>query len=456
MMLKQALKKERPPKGPARDSALPAGMVFAGFLDFHARQLFEVSSGARIHGMLERLFAMNTAPLFNYRSRRKLKPSDAARFAGLEPALFADLSRVVCSTGVLPEKELHECWQMAERVHASFPRNLRIVDLAAGHGLLAWILALIARYGAEPVARTAVAIDITRPPSAALLAAAITAHWPELAGTVHYVEGGIDAVTASDGAEALFVAAHACGSLSDRVLLAAIRSGSAVAIMPCCHSLRKQALTLAALVEAAGLPATAVDGIDGQPASIDQLRIDVLTTLGYERSEARIPAEISAFNRIIMGRPPRAFSGSPAGSPVRPATLGSRKRLGEIRAYETVRAVDVSDRATVEELSKRPSREWRRTFDLSYWVDDDAGGAELAAALTSLAGRTVAAAIACQISICDRHSHPVTQRRAFTYRIEVTSATAAISKDDAMALRQKLRDGIDEMAPSLRGVFVRR
>ena len=40
----------------------------------------------------------------------------------------------------------------------------------------------------------------------------------------------------------LLSAVHACGPLSDAVLARAAAGGSAAAVMPCCHSLRKQRL----------------------------------------------------------------------------------------------------------------------------------------------------------------------------------------------------------------------
>ena len=65
----------------------------------------------------------------------------------------------------------------------------------------------------------------------------------------------------------LLSAVHACGPLSDAVLARAAAGGSAAAVMPCCHSLRKQRLpdlpgvtmeTLAAAAELVG-PSAAID-----------------------------------------------------------------------------------------------------------------------------------------------------------------------------------------------------
>ncbi|RYZ59541.1 MAG: methyltransferase [Proteobacteria bacterium] len=211
-------------------------------------------------------------------SKRKLKAKDAQRFVNAEPSLFRELAIVICESGVLPEKELHECWQMASAVHQAFPKALHFADLAAGHGLLSWILVLLARTGEESLPRTAVAVDITRPKSAEILAKSLKARWPELEESVHYVEGSIDAVFAKNGPETVFVAIHACGSLTDRVLMAAIASQSPLVVMPCCHSLSGQMPTLSMLGQASGLDPSM---IDGQATAIDQFRIST-TFFGFE------------------------------------------------------------------------------------------------------------------------------------------------------------------------------
>jgi hypothetical protein len=381
-------------------------------------------------------------------SKRKLKPADARRFEHLEPSLFADLATVVCSTGALPQKELHECWQMANHVHAEFPATPRVADIAAGHGLLGWILVLLARTGPDPVPRTAVAVDVARPKSAALLAAAMTERWPQLAGAVHYVEGSVDALTSGDGPGTLFVAAHACGSLSDRVLLAAMRSGSPVAIMPCCHTLRKQARSLSELAVASGLAADATACLTpssaelGQPASIDRFRIDALVACGYEIRAASIDPEITTFNRIIMGHPLRPVA-SPAVT--LPAPSVATRHQGRTRAHATVSSLDVANHTHAAVLSQRPSTEWLRSFDLSFWVHDDATGHHLGAVIDRLAARALPTAQRA-ISIRDRYADPKTARLAFTFRVELRSLTE-LAKDDAMLLRSKLCRTLERLGP---------
>ncbi len=422
-------------------------------------------------------------------SRRKLKPTDAERFSSEEPILFMELAKVICSTGVLPRKELYECWQMAICVNKVFPECLRVADLAAGHGLLAWILVLLARTSDVPILRTAVAVDIKRPKSAEALAGAIIAHWPNLTDAVHYVEGSIDSVTAEGEASTLFVAVHACGSLSDRVLLAAIKSRSPVAIMPCCHSLRKQTATLSSLAVVSRIPAPAIDDIVssavelGPSTSIDQFRIKALASLGYHISEDRIQPEITRFNRIIMAQHSDLILQS-AESVLQSLDAGNNvNRLGETRAFETIRSLNVAQINEARELSKRPSREWRRSFDLSYWVHDESVGQRLATALdvltrrllhlsslesraeadeeaqseaqavleyfssgSAVSPRQVDDAVVSSVTILDRYSDLEMQRLAFTYRIKIMSLAVEFSKADAILLRSRMCAAVKHLA----------
>jgi hypothetical protein len=408
-------------------------------------------------------------------SRRKLKPRDAYRFAHVKPELFAELAMVICATGMLPQKELHECWQMANVVHKAFPENPRIADLAAGHGLLAWILVLLARSMEKPVLRTAVALDIKRPKSAAVLATAMTQRWPQLAGAVHFVEGSIDAVRTDNGPDTLFVAVHACGSLSDRVLMAAMRSLSPVAIMPCCHSLRKQIQSLSSLALASGLPElTAADmlaaaGKAGPVEVIDQFRREALSALGYQCHEESIQAEITSFHRIIIGKPTRVSVAS--STKVRDKAMDPQKtrRIGEIAAFEGVQSLDLANIEEAQALSMRPSREWIRSFDLSFWVKDESMGNRMVVLLEFLMQRlsftqdhaqedacvsnadllkilalgnvtpasSVRAPMTTSVALRDRYTD-AKGRCAFTYRIEIRSSTIIISKKEANLRRRQL------------------
>lgn len=394
-------------------------------------------------------------------SRRKLKARDAARFVYEAPPLFAEIAAAVCESGVLPEKELHECWQMARVIHEAFPDSLRIADIAAGHGLLAWILVLLARKNEPPCPRTAVAVDISRPKSADRLAAAFLARWPELSGTVHFVEGSAGAVHADQAT--LFVAAHACGSLSDHVLLAAVRSRSPVIIMPCCHSLRKQQDSLLSLAQVSGLATELpqdirMDKDAGPSLVIDDFRKAALASAGYDVTEAMIQPEITAFHRIILARP-RDDAKGVTGPQIMMQSRVPSKRSGEVRAFEKLQTINVADMNETEALSHRPSREWIRSFDLSFWVKDEAIGQRLHDELDRLARALCEEAQkpwAVTVSVRDQYWNSATQQRACTYRIEVRSAAVPIEKADALRLRSGLRLGLDACLEACPGAFTLR
>eukprot|EP00873_Tetraselmis_striata_P008941 jgi/Tetstr1/429205/TSEL_019157.t1 len=165
-------------------------------------------------------------------SRIPLTPSRAKAFPS--DSLHDQLGRVVCGADCLPTKEFFESWEFASLVRNRFRNELQsgevtIVDLAAGHGLTAWMLLVM-----EPACRSALCVDITRPDSSRSLEVAMTKAWPRLAGRVRYVTGRLEDVRPHP--DCLLIAIHACGPLTDFVIRLAETSGATLAVMPCCHS----------------------------------------------------------------------------------------------------------------------------------------------------------------------------------------------------------------------------
>ena len=85
--------------------------------------------------------------MFSPSSKARLTEHDLDRFQGA--TLFDRIARATCEAGCLPRNELYETWEVARRVRRVF-RAGRIIDLAAGHGLLAQILLILDDSGLAP------------------------------------------------------------------------------------------------------------------------------------------------------------------------------------------------------------------------------------------------------------------------------------------------------------------
>lgn len=217
---------------------------------------------------------------FDKHSKAIVTRHDLGRFAG--DTLFARVGRTVARAECLPRKELYESWEVARRVRRRM-RGGRVVELAAGHGLVAWLLLLL-----DDSSERALAIDTSEPPSARTLAEAITSEWPRLRGRTERRTARLQDVVL--GADDLVVSVHACGALTDRVLSLAIEAGARVAVLPCCHD--------AETCDAGGLL-----GFLSLPLAVDATRVARLRAAGLDVHTQTIPAEITPHNRLILGAP---------------------------------------------------------------------------------------------------------------------------------------------------------
>ena len=217
---------------------------------------------------------------FSHSSRGRLTDRDVDRFAG--GTLFHRLARAVCHAGCLPRKELYEAWEMARRVRRLF-RGGRIVDLGAGHGLLAHVMLLL-----DDSSSTALVVDRAIPASSAKLHEVLVDAWPRLASRISFIVSELEdlEIVGTD----VVVSSHACGALTDRILDRAMASRARVAVLPCCHDL-------------ATCDAGALSGwVDGSVA-IDIVRAMRLEQHGYRVWTQTIPPEITPKNRLLIGAP---------------------------------------------------------------------------------------------------------------------------------------------------------
>ena len=218
--------------------------------------------------------------MFSPASRGRLTDRDVDRFP--DDTLFHRIARAVCQARCLPRKELYEAWETARRVRRLF-RGGRVVDIAAGHGLLAHVMLLL-----DDTSQSALAVDTALPPSSVKLHEAFVRAWPKLTGRISFMTADVEAVEILSND--IVVSSHACGALADRVLDRAAAAGARVAVLPCCHDLDAG--------DAGGL-AGWVDG----PLAIDIVRATRLTSQGYRIWTQTIPAEITPKNRLLLGAP---------------------------------------------------------------------------------------------------------------------------------------------------------
>jgi hypothetical protein len=217
---------------------------------------------------------------FSVSSKVRLTDRDLQRFPG--DSLFDRLAHAVCHAGCLPRKELYEAWEMARRVRRIF-RGGRIVDLAAGHGLLAHVLMILDNSSPQ-----ALVVDTTLPKSSRPLHEALVDAWPRLDGRLLFEERPIESVDLFE--DDLVVSAHACGALADLVLERAVAVRARVAVLPCCHNL------------ATNHGRSLAGWVDG-PLAVDVMRAVRLEQHGYFVRTYTISAEITPKNRLLVGEP---------------------------------------------------------------------------------------------------------------------------------------------------------
>jgi hypothetical protein len=229
---------------------------------------------------------------FSPSSRARLTTHDLGRFSG--SGLFDRIGRAVCDAGCLPRKELYEAWEVARRARRMF-RGGKVIDIGAGHGLLAQVMLLL-----DDSSPDAVAVEVTVPASAARLHEALVRAWPRLAGRVRWT--GVVAPPSHAAADLvppdvivgpgdIVVSCHACGALTDEVIDFAVARQAHLAVLPCCHD-----------VETCD-----VGDLTGwmDPAlAIDATRVARLRAAGYRVRTQSIPAEITPKNRLLLGTGP--------------------------------------------------------------------------------------------------------------------------------------------------------
>jgi hypothetical protein len=213
-------------------------------------------------------------------SRARLTAHDLPRFPGT--TLLDRIGRAVCEAGCLPRKELYEAWEVARRARRLF-RGGRVIDVGAGHGLLAQVMLLL-----DDASPEAVAVDVAVPPSAARVHDVLVRVWPRLEGRVRWA-ADLDDVRVVPGD--VVVSCHACGALTDRVIECAISARAHVAVLPCCHDVQT-------------CDTGDLTGWLDPALAIDATRVARLREAGYQVRTQSIPVEITPKNRLILATRP--------------------------------------------------------------------------------------------------------------------------------------------------------
>jgi hypothetical protein len=217
---------------------------------------------------------------FSQSSRGRLTVHDLGRFPS--DTLFDRVARALCRAGCLPRKELYEAWEMARRVRRLF-RGGRVVDVGAGHGLLAHLMLLL-----DDSSPSAVVVDKALAPSCARVHDVLVEAWPRLSGRMAFMTARLEDVDISP--RDVVVSSHACGRLTDVVLDRAVAAQARVAVLPCCHDF--------AACDAGDL----VGWVD-HALAIDIARAERLRRHGYRIWAQTIPREITPQNRLLLGAP---------------------------------------------------------------------------------------------------------------------------------------------------------
>lgn len=196
------------------------------------------------------------------------------------------------------------------------------MDVAAGHGLLAWALLLLSdeeernsnnndnasiEQHQQPL--TVFCLDVQMPPSAELIHASMINQWPHLQDRFDYVEARLEQLVPHPSC--LLASVHACGILSDVLVATAAEHQMPLALVPCCHSRKRK------LLEDAASPfakreyediLNAKERLPNLADLLDEARMTALENAGCDVMEVFIPEIFTGKNRLIMGRPSRSSS----------------------------------------------------------------------------------------------------------------------------------------------------
>jgi hypothetical protein len=195
-----------------------------------------------------------------------------------------------------------------------------------------------------------------------------------LGKSLHYVEGGLGAVNATPGQ--LLVSIHACGTLSDAVLDCAVEGRAMVAVMPCCHSLRRQIVPPVPGLTAEVLKSSAA--AIGPAAAIDNARMEGLVARGYSVTEQYIDPAITPYNHVILAQPEsstqaaatRLFPSSTVLASASASAVAAKAAKKAAAKPWQPSIIPLADVEAVAAMAGRRAAQWSRGIEVSLWLPE--------------------------------------------------------------------------------------
>lgn len=192
--------------------------------------------------------------------------------------------RALADDKLMPMKELLESFEFFQRIRKDV-RAVHVADLCCGHGFVGMLFALFER-GVERVSL----IDHRQPDYHQRLLDCVARVGPWITDKVSFEISTIDNARGSLPGGTAVISSHACGTLTDQCMDAAIALGGPIAVMPCCYPKR-----------ACPAPPTIALHL-GTNLAFDIDRTYRLRAAGYHVRWTAIPTEITHMNRILIGR----------------------------------------------------------------------------------------------------------------------------------------------------------
>ena len=192
------------------------------------------------------------------------------------------LAHALADSKAITMKEFAESLEFFHRTRRAV-RGQIVADLCCGHGLTGLLFALFERR-----VDAVWLVDRVQPPAYARVFEAICSLGDWVAPKVRFIEAPLKTLVLPPGAGVLGV--HACGAATDACIAHGVKSGGAMAVMPCCYGRSVPS----------GPPA--VHAALGKILAADVDRTYRLEQAGYRVQWSAIPRSITPMNRILIAR----------------------------------------------------------------------------------------------------------------------------------------------------------